>query len=46
MSKAMPVSMLDELKAAGISATGMTLRIGADIDLPVSLVEKVLRAPC
>lgn len=46
MSKAIPVSMSDELKAAGISTSGTTLRIGTDIDLPVSLVEKVLRAPC
>ena len=43
MSKAIPVSMKDELKAAGIGISGTTLHIRPGIDLPVSLVEKVLR---
>lgn len=44
MSKTVPVAMKDELKAAGIGTSGTTLHIKPGADLPVSLVEKVLRA--
>ena len=43
MSKAIPVAMKDELKAAGIGISGTTLHIKPGINLPVSLVEEVLR---
>ena len=43
MSKAIPVAMKDELKAAGIGISGTTLHINPGIDLPVPLMEKVLR---
>ena len=43
MSKTVPVSMKDELKAAGIGTSGTTLHIKPGADLPVSLMEKVLR---
>ncbi len=44
MSKTVPVAMKDELKAAGIGTSGTTLHIKPGADLPVSLVERVLRA--
>ena len=44
MGKAIPVAMKDELKAAGIWTSGTTLHLKTGSDLPVSLVEKVLRA--
>lgn len=43
MSKAIPVDMKDELKAVGISTSGTTLHFEPSIDLPVLLVQKVLR---
>ena len=43
MSKAIPVAMKDELEAAGIGISGTTLDTRPGIDLPMSLVEKVLR---
>ena len=44
MSKAVPVAMQDELKAAGIWISGTTLHIKPDMDLPAGLIEKALRA--
>ena len=44
MSKAVPVAMQDELKAAGIGISGTTLHFEPGADLPVSLVESVVRA--
>lgn len=44
MSKAIPIAMKDELKAAGIWTSGTSLHLKIDIDLPVALIEKVLRA--
>lgn len=44
MSKAISVARKDELKAAGILTSGTTLRSRTGIDVPRSLVEKVLRA--
>ena len=44
MSKTIPVTMKDELKVAGIATSGTTLHIKPGTDLPVPLVEKVLRA--
>ena len=44
MSKAVPVAMKDELKAAGIWISGTTLHIKPGMDLPVDLIEKALRA--
>ena len=44
MSKIVPVAMKDELKAAGIGTSGTTLHIKPGIDVPLSLLEKVLRA--
>lgn len=44
MSKAIPVAMKGELKAAGIGTSGTTLHFEPGADLPVSLVERVLRA--
>ena len=44
MSKAIPVAMKDELKAAGIGISGTTLHIQPGSDLPVSLVERIVRA--
>lgn len=44
MSRAIPVALRDELTAAGIRASGTTLRIGAGGDVPVSLIERVVRA--
>ncbi len=44
MSKAIPVAMKDELEAAGIGTSGTTLHFEPGADLPVSLVERVLRA--
>ncbi len=43
MSKAVPLAMRDELKAAGIWISGTTLHIKPDDELPVALVEKALR---
>ena len=43
MSKAIPASMKDELKSAGIGTSGTTLQIKPGKNLPVSLVEKVVR---
>ena len=42
MSKAIPVSMKDELKATDIGTSGTTLHFRPDADLPVALVEEVL----
>lgn len=44
VSKGIPVAMKDELKAAGILTSGTTLRIRTGIDVPMSLVDKVLNA--
>ena len=44
MSKAIPVAMKDELEAAGIGTSGTTLHFEPGKDVPVSLVERVLRA--
>lgn len=44
MSKAVPVAMKDELKAARVGVSGTTLHIEPGADLPVALVERVLRA--
>ena len=44
MSKAVPVAMKDELRAAGIWISGATLHIKPGLDLPSDLVEKALRA--
>ena len=44
MGKAIPVAMKDELKSAGIWTSGTTLYLKTGSDLPVSLIEKVLRA--
>lgn len=44
MSKGIPVAVKDELKAAGILTSGTTLGIRTGIDVPMSLVERVLRA--
>lgn len=44
MSKDIPALMKDELKAAGIWTSGTTLHIKPGGDLPVTLLEKVLRA--
>ena len=43
MSKAIPVSMKDELQAAGIGISGTTLHFKPGTDLPASLVEKIVR---
>lgn len=45
MSRAVPAAMKDERKAAGIRTSGTTLHLKTASDLPVSLIEKVLRAP-
>ncbi len=44
MSKAIPVAMEDELKAAGIGISGTTLHIKPGADFPATLMERVLRA--
>ncbi len=44
MSKAIPALMKDELKEAGIWTSGTTLRIKSGGELPVELLERVLRA--
>ncbi len=44
MSKAIPALMKDELKEAGIWTSGTTLHIKPGGELPVELLEKVLRA--
>ena len=44
MSKAIPVVMKDELKAAGVWISGTTLHIKPGAELPVALIEKALRA--
>ena len=44
MSKAIPALMKDELKAAGIWTSGTTLHIKPGGELPVELLERVLRA--
>jgi len=44
MSKAIPVAMKNELKAAGVWISGTTLHIEPACDVPVALIEKVLRA--
>ncbi len=44
MSKAIPAEMREKLEAAGISTSGTTLEFEPGIDLPVPLVEIVLRA--
>ncbi|MCY4021278.1 MAG: DUF1801 domain-containing protein [Chloroflexi bacterium] len=44
MSKAIPILMKEELKAAGIWTSGTTLHIKPGGELPVALLEKVLRA--
>lgn len=44
MSKAIPLAMRDELKAAGIRTSGTTLHLKTGNDLPVALIERVLRA--
>ncbi len=44
MSKAIPLAMKDELKAAGIWTSGTTFHIKPGSDLPVALMEKTLRA--
>ena len=44
MSVAIPMLMKDELKAAGIWTSGTTLHIKPGGELPVALLEKVLRA--
>ena len=43
MSKAIPVAMQNELKAAGIGISGTALHIRPGIAVPLSLVEEVLR---
>ena len=45
-SKAIPVAMKDELKSVGIWTSVTTLHIKTDNDLPVPLIQRVLRAPC
>ena len=44
MSKTVPAAMKEELKAADIGISGTTLHIRPGIEVPVSLVERVLRA--
>ena len=44
MSKAIPLAMKDELKAAGIWISGTTFHIKPESELPVELIEKALRA--
>lgn len=44
MSKAIPVAMKDELRAGGIGTSGTTLHLDPGADLPVSLLERVVRA--
>lgn len=44
MSRAIPVDMKDELRAAGIRSSGTTLHISPADDVPAPLVEKVVRA--
>ncbi len=44
MSKAIPVAMKDEFKAAGVWISGTTLHIKPGAELPVALIEKALRA--
>lgn len=44
MSKAIPVAMKDELRAGSIGTSGTTLHLDPGGDLPVSLVERVVRA--
>ncbi len=44
MSKAVPLALKDELKAAGIWISGTTLHIKPEMDLPVALMERALRA--
>ena len=44
MSKAIPIAMKDELKAAGIWISGTTFHIKPGKELPVELLEKALLA--
>ena len=44
MSRAIPIAMKDELKAAGIWISGTTFHIKPGSALPVALLEKALRA--
>lgn len=44
MSKAIPVDMKDELKAAGIWISGTTFHIKPGTELPIELLETALRA--
>ena len=44
MTKAIPVAMKGEIEAVGIWTSGTTLHIKPGVDLPMALLDKVLRA--
>ncbi len=44
MSKAIPIAMKDELKAAGIWISGTTFHIKPGTELPTALLEKALQS--